>query len=148
MGITCFSKSPSKTLMWSHYADKHNGICLGFSFEKKLEEGVMQLEIKYTDKIEPVRYFKETVFSIYNWVFTKSKVWDYEEEVRRVYVKKNGLIDFKKNDLREIYFGLGVSEDQIQYFLEMLKINKFANVSNKKRMKMNPKTFDLIEDHI
>lgn len=30
IGISCFSLSFEKTLMWSHYADKHGGICLGF----------------------------------------------------------------------------------------------------------------------
>src|SRR5438552_2914382 len=29
-GALCFSKSPSNPLLWSHYADKHKGICLGF----------------------------------------------------------------------------------------------------------------------
>src|SRR5207244_3707608 len=31
-GVSCFSKSYLKTLMWSHYSDKHKGVCLGFKF--------------------------------------------------------------------------------------------------------------------
>jgi hypothetical protein len=30
---TCFSEDPANFLMWSHYASKHTGICLEFSFD-------------------------------------------------------------------------------------------------------------------
>ena len=30
VGILCFSKCWNSILMWSHYADKHKGMCLGF----------------------------------------------------------------------------------------------------------------------
>jgi hypothetical protein len=29
-GVSCFSESWNSILMWSHYADRHKGICLGF----------------------------------------------------------------------------------------------------------------------
>src|SRR5580700_1933129 len=29
-GALCFSRSWSNILMWSHYGDRHKGICLGF----------------------------------------------------------------------------------------------------------------------
>lgn len=29
-GVVCFSKNWSNPVIWSHYADKHRGICLGF----------------------------------------------------------------------------------------------------------------------
>ena len=30
-GISCFSETPENILMWSHYADDHKGVCIGFS---------------------------------------------------------------------------------------------------------------------
>src|SRR4030042_3833160 len=30
MGLLCFSKNWTNPLLWSHYASKHEGICLGF----------------------------------------------------------------------------------------------------------------------
>ena len=32
--ITCFSKISNSILMWSHYANKHTGFCVGYNFEK------------------------------------------------------------------------------------------------------------------
>ena len=29
-GLVCLSRSPNNILMWSHYADRHRGMCLGF----------------------------------------------------------------------------------------------------------------------
>ena len=30
-GVSCFSKSNDNILMWSHYSEKHTGICLEFN---------------------------------------------------------------------------------------------------------------------
>ena len=114
MGITCFSKSPFNTLMWSHYANKHSGICLGFSFDEIGGDGIIQLAVRYTNEIQPRNYFRETIFSIYNWIFTKSAVWEYEEEVRRTYINRNGLIEFQHHELTEIYYGVNITEEQIE----------------------------------
>ena len=32
--IRCFTPDPTNTLMWSHYAESHKGVCVGFSLEK------------------------------------------------------------------------------------------------------------------
>lgn len=34
-GITCFSETNDNILMWSHYSNKHEGICLGFDIDEK-----------------------------------------------------------------------------------------------------------------
>lgn len=145
IGITCFSKSYLKTLMWSHYADKHSGICFGFSFNQVAGDGIMQLAVRYTDKVEPKNYFKETIFSVYNWIFTKSKVWEYEEEVRRVYIREKGLIPFDKSELVEVYYGVRISPDQINKVQQLLKANGYDKIAKQSKMKINPQTFDLIE---
>lgn len=148
IGITCFSKSHMKTLMWSHYANKHSGICFGFSFNQIAGDGIMQLSVRYTDKVEPRNYFKETIFSIYNWIFTKSKVWEYEEEVRRVYINDKGLIPFNKEELIEVYFGVRVSEVQIKTIQQLVKTKGYGKITKQSKMKINPQTFDLIESQI
>src|SRR6516165_6791682 len=40
----CFSKSWNNILMWSHYADKHRGICLGFDVANDKTSCVEYLE--------------------------------------------------------------------------------------------------------
>lgn len=145
MGITCFSKSPYNTLMWSHYADKHYGICLGFAFNQNQGDRVIQLAVRYANEIQPRNYFKETQFSIFNWIFTKSAVWEYEKEVRRVYINNNGLIKFHENELLEIYYGVNITDEQIKFFEGIVNKNKLPNLQKQSKMKINPKTFDIVE---
>ncbi|MFC6520321.1 DUF2971 domain-containing protein [Undibacterium arcticum] len=33
IGVMCLSEDKNNKLMWSHYADSHRGICIGFSTE-------------------------------------------------------------------------------------------------------------------
>lgn len=33
-GICCFSTTYSNPLLWSHYADQHNGICIGYNLDR------------------------------------------------------------------------------------------------------------------
>ena len=103
IGVTCFSKSYMKTLMWSHYANKHAGLCLGFNFEDNDNDDFVQAEIKYVTKVKTLHYIKETRQSTYDWVFSKSHVWAYEEEVRRFIMRSKVILNStKKNYLKFI----------------------------------------------
>lgn len=143
IGITCFSKSPLKTLMWSHYAEKHAGVCLGFAFDEYAGDGLLHLAVGYADHIRPQNYFQETVFSIYNWIFTKSKVWEYEEELRRVFTNQSGLIPFKKYELRSVFYGVNTAENNIRQLQTLLSKNAYTNVNQQVKMVINPNTFDI-----
>jgi hypothetical protein len=35
-GILCFSRDWKNPVLWSHYAESHQGLCLGFSFTAEL----------------------------------------------------------------------------------------------------------------
>jgi len=146
IGITCFSKSYMNTLMWSHYANKHNGLCLGFCFKKCGGNGFIQAVVKYATEIKSVKYYRDSVYGIYNWLFTKSHIWNYEQEVRRVNTRKNGLLSFEKSELSEIYFGLKISAEQINQIKKIL-IEKKYEVKKISSVKMNKHTFDLLEDN-
>lgn len=77
--IYCLTPFPDSTLMWSHYAANHRGLCLEFDKNNPLIE-----------KARPVRYRKTypvwTPLSALNdpleVVFTKSMDWSYEREFR------------------------------------------------------------------
>jgi hypothetical protein len=145
IGITCFSKSHLKTLMWSHYADKHAGVCMGFNIVPIGISNFTLLEVNYANEIKPLNYFLNKPFCIMYWLYTKSKIWAYEEEVRAVYSDRNGIIPFDKVCLKEIHFGLRTSKEQQQDFITKLsqlgyKVNRMSF------MTMNHKTFDLMEN--
>ena len=142
--ITCFSKSPMKALMWSHYADKHKGICLGFSFKDE-EEKFIQAPISYENEIKPINYAEDTRLGVYKWLFSKSHVWSYEEEIRRVSNIGKGLIPYRTNELKEIYFGLRFDRNKIENFNKYVLNKGSYEIKKKAILEMNKKTFDLKE---
>lgn len=82
-GLLCFSKKWSNALMWSHYSDRHRGICLGFEVG-----GDNLFEIEYTAHrvMHKLSRFKLGTgdSTIRKCLQTKYASWSYEQEVRRI----------------------------------------------------------------
>lgn len=91
-GVLCFSKTWGNPVLWSHYADKHEGVCLGFD----IPDGLLQ-PVQYLDERIPL----ETLVGAAGTVPTepgplfhmKFKHWEYEDEMRRVVVLAETLKD-------------------------------------------------------
>jgi hypothetical protein len=84
-GILCFSKSWQNPLLWSHYADKHKGLCLGFEVP---DDRVR--EVRYVPKRLPCPSLQEWDEDfVQKLLYTKFKHWEYEQEYR-VWVALNG----------------------------------------------------------
>jgi hypothetical protein len=141
-GITCFSKSYTKSLMWSHYADKHAGVCLGLNIVPIGLTNFTLLEVNYIDSVQPLNYFKNKPNVLMYWLYTKSKIWSYEEEVRAVYLDKNGLVPFERECLKEVHFGMRTTADQREEVIALLQQHGYA-VQRFSVMSMDKRTFDL-----
>lgn len=82
-GMICFSNGWHNPVLWSHYADKHRGICLGFEVPTNC-----LLKVKYTadrlaNKINTdLRYGGLDEGDIQEILSTKFKSWEYEDESR------------------------------------------------------------------
>lgn len=86
-GIFCFSATLSDPVLWSHYADKHRGVC--FEVEHLVLPGVLR-KVRYTNSrpcldarkfIDP-NYLNESRPTIEKVSATKSCGWEYEREWR------------------------------------------------------------------
>ncbi|HXH91302.1 MAG TPA: DUF2971 domain-containing protein [Thermoanaerobaculia bacterium] len=102
-GFLCFSLDWHNPVQWSHYASKHQGLCLGF-------------EVPDDDCVRPITYsakrFIVDVERLLNmttpdpvlfarFLFTKYAHWRYEKEVRAIVSLKeseNGLYFSEFND--------------------------------------------------
>ncbi|WP_447845952.1 DUF2971 domain-containing protein [Pseudomonas aeruginosa] len=69
--------------MWSHYADKHKGICLGFDVSREIVEEVEyksdRLLVELEKDIDPSHLDAELQQKLLR---TKSSSWSYEKEYR------------------------------------------------------------------
>lgn len=85
-GILCFCKTWKHPILWSHYADKHKGICLGFEVPRSVLE-----KIDYVDWRFPRPDVLDETF-MKKLLFTKFKHWEYEQEYR-AYVQLDEDVD-------------------------------------------------------
>ncbi len=88
-GLLCFSANWTNPVLWSHYATKHEGICLGFDLRREKVR-----EVLYEDKRLPPELNDEDPLSIPKTLqdrllLTKSRHYQYEEEFR-VFVELSG----------------------------------------------------------
>lgn len=111
-GICCFSLSSKNTLLWSHYANCHQGICLEFD-HFTLKKTFDIHKVKYTEKFEPINYFDDPGKALKYLFTTKAKDWDYEQEYRAI-KEGAGLSTFNKSCLTGIIFGCKVSESDVE----------------------------------
>lgn len=114
-GLLCFSKSWKNPVLWSHYADKHRGIALGFDVDD-----LYLTYVKYSNKRLDIKFNDGKILDHVDHAFidkllcTKYKHWEYEEELRlHVDMEKmkdeNGIyfLDFESAniELKEVILG-------------------------------------------
>ena len=109
--ITCFSEKFDSILMWSHYAQKHHGICLQFDWRLH-EEYFMGFKVKYSKKLPKAFYDGNGVFDGTDIFLTKINFWKYEKEIRAIVKVEDGIQQaaFNPKALTAIIFGEKTSE--------------------------------------
>ncbi|MFQ2060345.1 DUF2971 domain-containing protein [Aeromonas veronii] len=92
IGITAMSENSDNILMWSHYADSHNGICIGYDTSKINDEHMQLVKVDYdakrfkeSDINTSLKTFPSMHQTIIDKVITtKSEQWIYEDEHRYI----------------------------------------------------------------
>jgi hypothetical protein len=149
-GVSCFTVEENKlnVLMWSHYANSHKGIVLGFSEEiiqiihkddfrvNRNSEIIFskpdRREVTYKNIPSLISPFNKERCSIRDYEYIKSEDWKYENEIRIV-SPKFGLHYFNKQSLKEIIFGINSNENLINTIGNITK--EISGYSNIKLMK-------------
>ena len=83
-GLLCFCRKIESPLLWSHYADKHRGICLGFDISDDAAMSVQYSQDRIVVEFEENDPSKGRISegSIRALLATKYEQWRYEDEVR------------------------------------------------------------------
>ena len=126
LGIYSLTLTPLDELLWAHYANKHEGFCIGYDSEllTNEEKHVYSSNVIYSNSpaistgLEYLFYDKEDI--IKKTAFYKSKRWEYEKEFR-IISNKLGYNFYQANSLKSIHFGLRISDEIKQNVLKILK---------------------------
>lgn len=91
-GLLCFSEDWAEPLLWSHYAAKHRGICLGFNVPRRLLQTVRyeseRLLAKLDENDNPMTLPRDLQEQLR---CTKYGRWEYEREQRRFVSLKDAV---------------------------------------------------------
>jgi Protein of unknown function (DUF2971) len=150
-GMLCFSSRWTNPVMWSHYADRHRGLCLGFEIPGSLVEKVKYVSHRFSDapvmsggtENEKIEFMKRVLC-------TKFSHWKYENEYRSFVSldEPEGDLFFadfsEKMKLKRIVVGsaselsrsqiqdaLGTDADDIPHFKARLAFRSFSVVRNR-----------------
>lgn len=121
-GVCCFtSNKPDTLLMWSHYADKHRGICLEFEIttgkvEYQIPNSIFKIiiagvfKMKYQKKLPIFNFFEfEGAFEL---LTTKHRRWIYEQEYRLISLNYTGPVGYLPEHLVGVYAGCNIGDNE------------------------------------
>lgn len=145
-GICCFSTSYTSPVLWSHYGDQHQGICIGYSTDRNpvptLKRVVYGGNRSINTSLLYSAFIKKNTNAINQLerdvLLRKAKRWEYESEWRLI--GTNGLQDSPLR-LKDITFGLRCN-DSIMHAVVKALANRDGQV-NFFRMEINPGSFNL-----
>jgi len=156
-GILCFSKRWSNPVQWSHYADRHRGLCLGFEVPDELILPVSYAAkrwISTDDQLLMPNYAdnENNRATILRLISTKYSHWRYEGEMRCLLLLREKdpemgmyFADFS-SELRlvrvivgamssvsraDVSAALGVLQDNVRVFKARLAFKSFSVVRNR-----------------
>ena len=143
--MCCLSEIRDNILMWSHYANSHRGICLGFETiidqdslcirtdDETLNNHANPIyhrtlpadKVKYQSKCpEPYNFLFSDHNHFSEFLKTKSIDWQYEQE-RRITMPyrdiKKRLIRYDKSALKEVILGCKASAEFKQQVIKLIK---------------------------
>ena len=156
--VGCLTTKNDNTLMWSHYADKHRGICIEYDIGKINEKyNLIINKVNYNIPIITNKSIADNeileidnINRLIELFSLKSNEWKYEKEYRILYYdkerKKDGiLIDCP---IKSICFGTETSEDDKNLIYEIVKNKKGNQIEFKEAKFKQDKLFEInIEDY-
>lgn len=136
IGVCCFSTCWDSVCMWSHYADKHQGICLAYNADDLIGmTGFTFKPVEY-EISPPITHLKDmghdSSSAILRYVLTKKKEWYYEKEFRLIHYERGGRLIDSPMSLHSVIFGVRTSlEDEVKIRALLKPENSFFRVKRK-----------------
>jgi Protein of unknown function (DUF2971) len=126
VGVTCFCRSISNPLLWSHYAAGHKGFAIGydaahpfFGGDKGLYERVL-MDIRYEDSLPTLERFSVDELALLAAI-TKPTCWAYEQELRIINRIGGERFNVPADTIKEIIFGVGMSPSRVNEIVQLIK---------------------------
>ncbi|TXJ12907.1 DUF2971 domain-containing protein [Brachyspira aalborgi] len=130
--IACLTTTPYDILMWGHYGDKSEGICIEYDISNLLndrQDDIVLTKIKYSDYLEYNEcnlYFEyktndndiKKPLQLLDAFSIKHREWSYENEYRIIRYNKNEKLQLP---IKAVYLGEKMNKENRIKLIEILK---------------------------
>ncbi|NOX40082.1 MAG: DUF2971 domain-containing protein [Alphaproteobacteria bacterium] len=129
--VYCLSSKSDNELMWAHYSNKHQGICL--EFDCRTEFICQALKVSYQEELPHLGITSDLDEEHLKPLVTKSAAWLYEDEYRLIAQEKcaattddtllaqNNFVDLPNGTLTGIIVGCLASNWAVNAIKELVK---------------------------
>jgi hypothetical protein len=113
-GVISFAGDPFSTLMWSHYARHHEGVCLQFDRARDFPTLAHAVRVDYEPDLPLVNWIIDAEEGIKQMLLRKDPCWSYENEYRIVLPEQAGkYVRFRPEALRAVIYGCKAGDNVI-----------------------------------
>ena len=128
-GVACFTTKPDNVLMWSHYGDQHQSVCVGFDADL-LSDCTITNSKDYPiyHGLDKVIYTRDRPHEGREAYFHKAADWAYEEEYRLISSFKKGqpmwgpgVWTIPRESICEIILGAKMDDNLKRMVVSMVK---------------------------
>jgi len=165
--VLCLCEADDSILMWSHYANQHNGVVLGFdatALEKSWSWPVENIAYEQAPPqlIDPKEWIRNVIFGLRGkslldqreraLALTKHRDWQYEREWRIVSLAPRGALgdfedfDFPRSALVELI--TGTRTDHVRSAELVCLAYAFRSDVRHFQMAMHPSEFKLVRKSV
>ena len=149
-GMICFSTCRDDILMWSHYAGRHNGICIEFRLAQESHTDFFGNvhEVHYEDQLPTVNlYAQASPEKVNAFIFTKATHWSYEQEWRMVVPdakKRSRVVGLPPGIISAVYLGCQISTENRAAILDRIRSNSSLKGISVRQAKRDRRAYGLI----
>lgn len=108
VGVLCFSRDWHNPVQWAHYANRHEGVCLGLQIKESAVKSVRYVKDRPVIDWRKADYGDALTNRIIDCAFIKFQHWRYEDEVRALVNIASPEIE-RENGLFFEKFGNGIT---------------------------------------
>jgi len=121
--VLSLTQLPNHLLMWGHYADRHRGICLGFSTEHAPFASARKVD--YKEERPVFRAFERGREALHQMLgtalSTKAPHWEYEQEWRVISLEALSPGRFEPAALKEVIVGAQTTSEDFEWLLTTVR---------------------------
>lgn len=108
--VACFGTDPDNLLLWSYYADSHEGVCLRFRTERFIVPGdagcFPPMPVTYTEDLPKPSFYRASILErARSLLATKAALWAHEDEWRVINRRGEGAIQIDAAALDAVILG-------------------------------------------